>query len=177
MGHGYAFFVVPRAWINGKYLRWRWDGGRFDTTDPRVHAQMLIYDGVYNRKSTSDFPSGSAIPTKGNGLLQKYDGPNTYGTWGPTTVDLLVNVAGGCLDYVTIFFRMNDDWIANRIYLDLDFIEINTGPGGSGNIVTLHFTESVVMEVTETYLDYGLFRKYVSSEPSHGAWGSEEILP
>jgi hypothetical protein len=176
LGHGYAFFVVPRAWINGKYLRWCWSGGRFDTTDPRIHAYMLIYDGAYDRKNSSDFPSGSAIPTKGNGLLQQYNGPNTYGTWGPTTVDLLVNVAGGSLDYVTIFFRMEDGWTANRIYLDLDFVEINTGSNGSGNIVTLHFTESVVMEVTGTYLDYGLFRKYVSPEPSYGSWGSEETL-
>jgi hypothetical protein len=56
--------------------------------------------------------------------------------------------------------------------LDVNWIKILDS---NNNVLkTYDFTNSVVMEVTGTYEDYGLYRKYVSPEPSHGEWGSEE---
>jgi len=174
LGEGFVFFVVPASWINGKYVRWKWDG-YFSYSEARVVAEAFIMDGEYDRKSSSDFPSGGAIATKGNGRLQTLYQENVALTWGAYTRDVLVNISPA-LPYVTLFFRMGDGWTGQTVYLDIDFIEANTDAGGSGNIITLHFTESVRMEVTGTLNDYGLFRKYISPEPSHGAWGLEEYF-
>jgi len=174
MGEAFVFFIVPASWINGKYIRWKWDG-YFSYTEARGVADSYILDGAYDRKSDTDFPSGAGMPLKGNGNLQVLYQENTYGTWGPFARDVLVSISPA-LDYVTLFFHLTDGWNTQTVYDDIDLIEVNNESGGSKNIIRLHFTESVIMEVTGTYNDYGLFRKYVSPEPSHGAWGSEETI-
>ncbi|MCK4266367.1 MAG: hypothetical protein KAX31_03740, partial [Thermoplasmata archaeon] len=51
-GRWYMFFVVDRAWLNGKYIRWRWLG-QYSWTFA-TYAQ--IWDGEYDRSSMVDFP-------------------------------------------------------------------------------------------------------------------------
>jgi hypothetical protein len=50
---------------------------------------------------------------------------------------------------------MMDHWTANTVWQDIDWVEINTSSGGSGNLYSEDFTDSVVMEVTGTHGDYG----------------------
>ncbi|MCW4035192.1 MAG: DUF2341 domain-containing protein, partial [Candidatus Bathyarchaeota archaeon] len=173
MNFGYVFFVVPADWINGTYLRWVWDGYFSHGVDLCV-AHCRIYDGVYDRSSGADFVSCSPYPTaKGNGLLYQYN-ETVSGTWGSYTRDVLVDVDPSC-DFVTVFFFLFDYWYDGTVRLDLDLVEVNVGSGGSGNLVTVDFdVGSVVYDVTGTWNDYGLFRKYVDPEPAHGAWGEQE---
>ena len=171
-GVGYGLIVVPRSWINGKYLQFSVSGNFGAGADRQVNS-IYIYDGVYDRKSSTDFPDGSGMPAKGNGLLQTVYAKNFHGSYGPITLDVLINI-GGSLDYVTIFFVCTDAWQSTYYErFDIQWIKVNTGAGGSGNIVTIEYNYVNVMELTGTQGDYGLHRKYVSPEPSHGAWGSE----
>ena len=154
LGAGYIFIVCPRLWLNGKYIRWNWNGYYSGASDKTL-ATALIYDGEYDRSSDTDFPFGAAVPLKGNGLLQTLYTKVGKGSWGPETRDVQVNVSGGSQDKVTIFFKIHDSWAGQQIYLDIDWFEINTGSGGSGNLYDEQFTASVTMERTETYGDYG----------------------
>lgn len=160
-GRGYAFITVPRAWLDGKYLRFLWKGSATD--GHAVEFKVLIYDGSYDRSSDTDFPSGSEILSKGNGLLQTVvDPPSTF-DW--TTADVLIDVSGGSETNCTIFFQLTDAWGDWAVYMEIDWFEINSASGGSGNLYDEQFTDSVTMEVTGTYGDYG----YISTgEVSEG---------
>jgi hypothetical protein len=171
---GWMFLVVPRTWLHGKYLRFNWQGAYSGTlgSDP---YRVRVNDGSYLRSSNTDFPTGTDldVPLKGAGLLQTPDYRTT--TFGPVTVDVLMNLAAGNQDFVTIFFRLRDPQSNCSYTEDVDWLEVNTGSGGSGNLLTVHFTtSSVVMELTGTTGDYGLARKYVSPEPAHSTWGPEQ---
>jgi len=154
LGAGWAFIVVPRNWLNGKYIRFRWSG-YFSYSQPRVIAAAYIYDGEYNRANDADFPEGAGIPTKGAGLLQTLALKNVGGSWGPETVDVLANAAAGTQSKCTIFFLMGDGWIQQRVYLDIDWFQINQAAGGTGRLAGENFDANVVMERTGTYRDYG----------------------
>jgi hypothetical protein len=159
MGYGAAFVVVPRDWLNGKYIRFNWSG-YFSYSQPREGiARAWIYDGEYDRTNDADFPEGASIPTKGAGLLQTLRVKNTYGSWGPETVDVLVDVAAGTEPKCTMFFLMGDGWYEQTVFLDIDWFQINQGPGGDGTLAVENFDAAVIMERTGTYGDYG----YISS--------------
>ena len=159
LGSGYFFVVIPRTWLHGRYIRWRWQGyGSLS----RSTFNVYIYDGAYDRTSAVDFPLGAAIALKGNGLLQTLD-TNT-GTFAMETVDVQANVAGGSEDYCTLMFRLSDAWSAHNFWLQLDWVEINDGAGGSGPRYNEQFTDAVNREVTGTLGDYGYISTGVVSE-------------
>jgi hypothetical protein len=169
----WMFFVVPRLWLHGKYLRFNWQGAYSGTlgSDP---FRVRVHDGLYCRSTAADFPIGTDLDLliKGNGILQTPDYQTT--NFGPVTKDVLMALAGGSQDFVGIFFRLRDPQ-GNCAYTeDVDWLEINSAAGGSGNLLTVHFTDPVTMEVTGGYGDYGLVRKYVSPEPAHSTWGTEQ---
>jgi hypothetical protein len=114
---------------------------------------VYIYDGSYDRSSFTDFPAGSGFIIKGNGLLQTVI--TKSGTFAAVTQDILVNVSGGTQDYCTIFFYMNDDYSAQNFWEQIDWFEINTGAGGTGNLFSEHFTDDVHMENLGSTRDYG----------------------
>lgn len=157
MGKSYIFVVCDRAWLNGKYIRFNWEGGS-SYSDPEALHIAKIHDGEYVRSSDTDFPSGSEIPTKGNGLLQTLASHGSI--FANETQDVLVNVSGGNQTKCTIFFETRDPWNGQSIWLQIDWLEVNTGSGGAGNLKSEHFTASVTMEVTGTYGDYG----YISTD-------------
>jgi len=149
MGEGFVFIVVPRVWLNGKYIRWRWQG----TSGIAMSFWAQIYDGPYDRTSKADFPPFAAIPLKGAGLLQTLRTRNA--PFGPITEDVLVNVSAGTEAYCTIMFWFRDAWIAQTGWMDLDWFEINSGAGGAGPLYDEQFTDIVHMEVSGTNRDYG----------------------
>ena len=167
-GIGWAFVVVNRTWLNGKYLRWNWKAQGYDTCPLSVY----VYDGAYDYSSDSDFPDLSYWPvTKGAGRIQSLV-TIRYGE--EKTREFYLNLTSGTEDYCTIFFRLYDGVDTVTPYIYLRWLEINTGSGGSGNLWRYDFNNSVVMERTGTVKDYGLMRKYVSPEPSILEIGSKE---
>jgi len=153
-GWGWAFFIAPREWLNGKWLRWRW-GGYFSSPNARKTSRVLIYDGEYDRTNDNDFPEFSDIPTKGNGLLQRVYEENVKGHWGMVTRDVQIDTSSGILDKCTVFFRMNDGWAYQTVYTDIDWVEINEQSNGEGNLYREDFVDDVHMERTGTTKDYG----------------------
>ncbi|MEM2445918.1 MAG: DUF2341 domain-containing protein [Candidatus Bathyarchaeia archaeon] len=174
LGHGYCFFVLPASLVKGKWIRVKWSG--YFSYSNLEHAYIDIWDGSYYRASSTDFPSGGGKATKGNGLLARLAVATAGGSWGPVIVDKYVNVSPS-LPYVTLFIMLNDAWAAQTVELFIEFVEINDCEGGGENIYRMTFTEEVVMEVTGTYNDYGVVRKIVTPEPSHGIWYPEESIP
>lgn len=151
LGSGYFFIEVDRAWLNGKYIRFNWAG--YKSGGVGTNFGVYIYDGSYNRSSSVDFPSGAGKLIKGAGLLQTLK--TKPATFSAETVDTLINVSGGSQTKCTVFFEVNDGWNSQSLWLQIDWFEVNTAAGGSGNLFSEHFTDSVHMELTGTYGDYG----------------------
>jgi hypothetical protein len=149
-GDGYAFIVANREWLNGKYLRFLWRSDVFWS----FIAAVLIYDGEYTRSSGVDFPGNAPLLLKGNGLLQTVITRSSSFGW--TTDDVQANTAGGSESSCTIFFklRVNQNYTP-AVYLDVDWFEINSAPGGSLNLFGENFTDPVIMEKTGSWGDYG----------------------
>ena len=148
LGTGYAFIVVDRAWLNGKYLRFRWTA-----TLTTASVGVLIYDGSYDRSSDVDFPSSAPLLLKGNGLLQTLT--STGASFGWETRDLQTNLGAGSEEFCTVFFKARDHTSPGNVLLDLDWFEINSGVGGAGAFYDEQFTDVVTMERTGTFGDYG----------------------
>src|SRR4030042_5700757 len=125
-GKGYCFCTCDRAWLNGKYLRFLWQGQ--GSLDNSAWFKVLLYDWEYDRSSDTDFPTGSMLLTKGNGLLQTIASSAVRFTW--TTADVLINASGGSEAKCTVFFQLWDAWAAQNGYIDIDWIEVNNDSGG-----------------------------------------------
>lgn len=146
LGHWYMFFVVPRSWIHGKYLRWRWMGSGFT-----AHAE--IWDGEYNRRSMVDFPDRAPPISKGNGTLQVL--ASNVGTFAMETKDVQIDTSGGSEENVTIiFWSFDNSWTLGGQF-DLDWIEINGAAGGAGNLYSEQFDTAIIYEKIGSYNDYG----------------------
>ena len=128
-GRWYMFFVVPRTWIHGKYLRWRWaayPGYSGFTT----HVE--VWDGSYDRGSMVDFPNGAVPVTKGNGMLQEL--ASKGGTFVAQIDDVQIDTSGGNQQDVTIIIWSNDAWTAQYGLFEIDWIEVNDSAGGADNL-------------------------------------------
>ncbi len=149
LGDGYFFIVVDRVWLNGKYLRWRWQADLTGSTS----CSVRVYDGAYDRSSDVDFPFEQGRIIKGNGLLQTLR--VTSATFGWETRDVQTSLAGGSEEFCTIFINVHDGTSGGNCYLDLDWFEINSGAGGSGPFYDEQFTGAVNMERSGGDQDYG----------------------
>jgi hypothetical protein len=174
-GLGYAFFVVPKSWVNGMYLAWEWQG-TWSSPTYGYEWCVRIYDGAYLRSKDSDFPTIWSPATKGVGLIQSYDRSADY-SFSPEYVEFQVNVDSAVNDYVTIFLMINDAWIDEWMFGLWNYVEFNAGPYPSGSVAYVNFITilgTVNMEQTGTTSDYGLVRKYTDPEPQVFSWGAEE---
>ena len=167
LGASFFFFVVSREWLHDKYLRITWKG---DFTLGTWGTNVLIYDGAYDRSSDVDFPSGSDIPNKGNGLLQLL--LDHDGSFGSVTEEGQIDTSGGVEPLVTVFIKSNDSWGAHSGYYEVDTVEINSGPGGVGTLYHEPFKAAINMERTGTTGDYG----YISEGEMPQAAGSGELF-
>ena len=168
-GSGYIFFVVPTSWLNGKYLKWKWQGS---CSSGIGHWHVKILDDKYDRKSMSDFKDDQGFVPKGAGFLQIFS--KTGSSFGPTVEEELVDLSDATSEWVTVMFEVLDTNTNASIWAAIDFIEVNTGQGGEGNICRLEFDDSICMEQTGTDNDYGLEREFTDPEPTHGSWGIQE---
>ena len=142
---------MPRNYLNGKYVRFRWEG--YQSYSPSTRHWVLIYDGSYDRSNDTDFPNGSGIPTKGQGLLQTLASKDA--TFAAETVDTLIDVSAGTEEYCTIFFRLSDAWSGQNLWQQIEWFEINEAAGGAQNLWLEEFDDSVNMEKTGSTGDYG----------------------
>ena len=161
-GRGYVFFVVPASLIDGKYIRWQWEGS-VNSREPVIVARAFIMDGAYDIRNSTDFPVGNNITIKGKGILQVLHEERVAGKWGPVIVEKKVDIEPSS-EYVTVFFELVDDWGLNKsserglfgwlrrafwrdmktVTLYIKFIEINEGPNGEGNVVRLELDKGVI---------------------------------
>jgi len=148
MAYWYILRPFLRSWLNGKKFQITWattssySGMTFD---------VRIYDGYYNYQSDTDFPDGSAMPTKGNGLLQTIE--SKTGTQAEHTTTQTVNVSGGNQEYCTVFVSGYDSWSAQSGQYRVHYVAILDA---SDNVLDAEeFEGSVVMERTGTTKDYG----------------------
>ncbi len=142
-----SFNVSPK-FINS--MTWRVVGGI--TSDFGGDTGIMTWevrDGTYDRRSASDFPTGSAVPLKGAGVLQLFETQVGTGTHSFAIDPLAMNntqtdtytlmgryqQCNGCSNVVNIDQTSFDDWVT------WDFDNTNT---------------SKTREVIDTDGDYGL---------------------
>jgi hypothetical protein len=151
IGVGFVFITLPRAWLNGKYIRWRWSGTYAPEDEWGVYCE--IDDGNYQRNSMDDFPNGAWMVEKGSGLLQVL--AEKQGSIEEETQDVQIDVSAGVEDECTLFFLLEGSSPTDSGSLNLLWFEINTGEGGAGNLYSEPFEDAFNMEVTGTVYDYG----------------------
>jgi hypothetical protein len=145
-----------------------------DTRDLAL-GSVIVLDAELNRKQTLAISGIESLFT----YIEATHYPGPLGApagwlgWRTDTSGVL-NLSTFTKDYVTLMIRLTDGWTGQTVMVDVDWLKILDA--NDNVLLTFDFTESVVMEVTDTYEDYGLYRKYVSPEPSHGSWGSEETV-
>ncbi len=184
-GKGYAFMSVPKDWINGKYLRWRWGGVGYPpdpytgTPSNTTSWRLDIYNGALSRTNSSHFPNNSS--SVGATLLQSWT-KNAAWIWDAEIRDGLVDVSSAASDFVTLVFSLTD---ANGYRIEgLDFflywLEVNEKAEGEDNVVKLDFSANVGTAMMEQesgslYDDYGLYRRVTGTETS--STRTREISP
>jgi len=86
IGDGFIFVTMNKADVDGVHLV----ANAVCANDRNNWWEFALYDGAYDRTSSTDFPTGSAFLIKGNGKIQSYQ---EYPTGGAT--DAIVDVSAG----------------------------------------------------------------------------------
>ena len=151
LGRGYVFVSLPRAWLDGKKIALTWETSSNYANYP-FYAK--VYDGAYDRSSNTDFPDGANFLIKGAGLLHTIE--DLTGTNASHTVTTVVlDLSAGTEDYVTIIIYLHDGWDGNWGWYQISNLQILDA---SNNVLWSYDSAGdVVMEVTGTYGDYGLY--------------------
>ncbi|NTW31104.1 MAG: DUF2341 domain-containing protein [Bacteroidetes bacterium] len=174
LGTGNVFMNLPRTWLNGKKLRIRWMVGNWTTSETGPPGVIQILDGAYDRKNSTDFPNESNMLIKGSGTLFQYIKNKTGSGWSAYEIytSAALDLSAGIIDECSLWILANDCWLGSSYPMGFqaDYFQILDS---SDNVVwEENFNDEPKMEVTGTYGDYGLFRKYSSPEPN-GTIGSE----
>ncbi len=159
VGDGYIFLVVPASYLQNKYLKIRWRG-EYENEGGGGGVgiwSIFIRDGKYDRASDVDFPSGSAIPSKGNGLLLTIRNVNAGSEvpyeWEETYTSSKLSYTP-TQDFVTLFIKALDNWIGNWVGLSVEWVQI-LDEDGSTVLLKQECNADPTMERTGTYGDYG----------------------
>lgn len=155
LGRGYFFLVLDSVWLDDNYVRFRWYPDASDLGVGYRQQHIEVWDGDYDRSNNTEFPAGAEILTKGNGRLYQFQNDLAVKNW--YIEDHQIDTSGGTEGNVTIIFKIHDAWGGISIGLKMDWIEINTGAGGTGNLITINFNNSspITMENAGTEGDYG----------------------
>lgn len=160
---GWFYITVHKDWLDGKYLRWYWYkwGSGFSGGSAYTFPRLRVYDGEYNRTSFTDFPVGGNPPEKGSGGL-------VYQIWQIGNVNAwylreqLLDLSSCNQTYVTLMWAEYDYHTSLKLGIYMDYIQINTGSGGSGNLWTCDFesaSHNLFLELTGTGDDYGIINQ------------------
>jgi hypothetical protein len=175
VGDGYAFIIANKTFLNGKNIS---ISARVYETSGLDHniLQVYVVDHAHLRtRTTGEFTDNDntehPIADYTNVITNSiYASDNNWYTNTSTTL----NLNSFTSDYITILITLHDGWTGEALRGEIDWLKILDSAGNT--LYNYDFGNSVVMEQTGTLRDYGLYRKYVSPEPSHGAWGSEESV-
>jgi len=171
LGEGYVFIIMSKSFLHGKKIQVYWNG-YLDLTLSRPIGKILVLDTQLNRKQS--LPVNWLVNLFTNILLLEYDSVAGQSGWMGWRLDIsnIIDLSSFTSDYVTLVIIGNDGWTGSSTMLDVDYIKILDA--NDNVIITYDFDKNIIMEVTNTYEDYGIYRKYISPEPSHGEWSSEE---
>jgi len=181
VGRGYLFTQIPRSWVDGMdtYIHWR---GYSSYTGLVIIGEAYIFNATLHRMDTTQYmvPNSSreGIFNISNRRLGVYmcNCSNAWYIW-LTSISNRVNLTG-YNDYVTLLIRLIDNWVNETVMLDIDNIRIvipSIVNGTSSLFKRFDFDGCVIMEVTGTTNDYGVFRKCISPEPFY-TLGQEENI-
>jgi len=152
-GRGVFFLTINREWLKDKYIRWSWQQYQ-STGTSRSLCYFELRDYEHDRTNDNDFPEGTY-----KGWLLEYKAITVSGAWsGWLTEDRLMdNLTLGIYTNCTAMFIMHDAWNSQNIKMQIDWIEINEGAGGTDNLITINFEDAtnLVMEQLGTQDDYG----------------------
>ena len=154
LGWQHIYFIADRENLEGLYLRWRWQGYYSGAVANPSIGQLYVLDYDWDRTNDADFAE-----TVLAGVQLEYSNIPSFTGWsGWQTVDYqLNNISTGINTNISIAWTLKDAWSSRNTRLQLDWIEINTGPGGTGNLYTINFNDStpIIVEQTGTQDDYG----------------------
>ena len=170
-GEGYLFITAPRSYLHGKKVQIYWDA--YADTSQTVFFRVIIVNTELHRAQS--LPTNS-ITNIFQWLVAAVYSTTTTGWSGyKITTSGVLDLSSFTSSYVTLLICLPDHSTTYSTILEVDWVKILDA--NNNVLMTFHFTEDLIMEVTNTYEDYGVVRKRVSPEPSHGAWGSEAVNP
>lgn len=149
LGQGYVFLSFSTDFLQNKKLKYTWANYSGDIDD---WQRCRIYDGFYDRSSSTDFPSGSGFPSKGYGFLQQIE--YLTGSVSSHTITETIDVSNSTQDYVTIFWYLRDAHAGTSMYFTISNIQILDLSDVVVHEVDL--SASIVNEQTGTYFDYSV---------------------
>jgi hypothetical protein len=150
MGRGHIILHANTNWLDNKYVRWRWNG--YYSGGSSAVTQFWVMSETSDRTNNTHFPYDDLYDKQLHFTNRVVGGASAF----VTTEMQMTNVTGAWTN-CSIYWTLADGWSGASVWLRLDWIEINTGAGGSGNLLTINFEDStnVVMETSGTYYDYG----------------------
>ncbi|NIS95196.1 MAG: hypothetical protein GTN97_04670 [Nitrosopumilaceae archaeon] len=138
---------IPAGHVHDQNLAVTWEG--FSNIGSVGTHQILVYDGDYDRTSSSDFPNGATRDLKGAGLLQTcFSAASSFAI---TTTNCVLDTDDSEEGTVTVFVqRLNPDATSGRFSVDtIDIAGYNTWDFNQLNTTT-------VRQLVNTTGDYGL---------------------
>jgi len=168
LGDGYLFIIVPRSYLHGKKVQIYWNA--YSSGTGASSFRIYIVNAELHRAQSLSITSITNIFQ----YKLAVDYGAVTGGWGgwKTSTSGVLDLSAFTSSYVALLICLGDGDTLNKVMLDVDWVKILDA--NNNVLMTFDFTEDLIMEVTNTYEDYGVVRKRVSPEPSHGAWGSEE---
>jgi hypothetical protein len=176
LGNGYAFIELPRDWLQGRRVAIYWRV-YFSYTGSRIIGWFKVFNQSFWRNDTTTYmvPNSNTegINNVKNITLATYScAAGGWCAWTTNTSGIL-NLTGW-KDRVTLLVKLGDGWIQQTTAVDVDWIKILNSDGSVFKV--FDFDKSVVMEVTGTLNDYGLYRTYSSPEPTISVGAEQRYL-
>ncbi|MEM3361528.1 MAG: DUF2341 domain-containing protein [Thermoproteota archaeon] len=160
---GTIFIVFPKDFLDGKRIEVRWKGYTVAST-PRLLGILAVFDLPFNRLET--YPGKEPHQIFPNVQYLNISAGGTF-PW-IVAVSEPVNASLFTSDYVTLAIVLTSRYGATRVELYVDYVKIL---GDDGLPVLFYdFNGDVIMERSGATADYGLIRRRVNPEPSHGEW-------
>jgi len=171
LGEGFMFIIAPKSFLHGKRLQIYWN--EYYSSTNKEFSHVAVFDTEMHRMQT--LPIQSIFDTFTRIIAITYPASSATGWLGWRVLSSpVLDLSSFTSDYVTLVVYCGDAWTAQTVMLDNRYL--NVLDENYDIVKTYYFNQSVLMEVTDTLEDYGLYRRYVSPEPYHETWGEEETV-